>query len=104
MAKCRAELAAQREACEAKLAEHRAATEAVRQQKQALLELAGALKVLGTQESSKPPPPLPTRRLASNALRPHLKAADAPEDDDEDDRAQLQGRRRAALARARLVE
>ena len=59
MAEARAELAKQRRVCEEKLAVHRKATEAVRVQKQALLELAGAIKVLGTQEAHKPPPPPP---------------------------------------------
>ena len=71
MAQCRAELAAQREACEGRLAEHRAATEAVRLQKQSLLELAGAIKVLGVQEAQKPPPPVPPPPPAGERIRSH---------------------------------
>ena len=59
MAEARAELKRMRHAAEEKLALHRKASEEVRVQKQALLELAGAIKVLGTQEVHKPPPPPP---------------------------------------------
>ena len=59
MAGARSMLAEQREVCEAQLAEHTAATVAVKMQKQALLELAGAIKVLGAQEGHKPPPEPP---------------------------------------------
>ena len=59
MAKARAALDEMRVDCEAKMSQHRAATEAVREQKQALLELAGAIKVLSQQEASRPPPPPP---------------------------------------------
>jgi hypothetical protein len=45
MGRARELLRDQRYVCESKLAEHKAATEAVRAQKQALLELAGAIKV-----------------------------------------------------------
>ena len=59
MVAARATLGKQRTLCEEKLAVHRKATEAVRVQKQTLLELAGAIKVLGTQDGHKPPPPPP---------------------------------------------
>ena len=49
MAEARAELKRMRHAAEEKLALHRKASEEVRVQKQTLLELAGAIKVLGTQ-------------------------------------------------------
>ena len=49
MAEARAELKRMRQAAEEKLALHRKASEEVRVQKQTLLELAGAIKVLGTQ-------------------------------------------------------
>ena len=59
MEAARADLRQQRVVCEEKMAAHRAATEAVRLQKQALLELAGAIKVLSSQEETRPPPGAP---------------------------------------------